>query len=285
MLPRIENVPTQAGSALSVRRFVEPAWPFNWHVHPEHELTLILRGQGQRYVGDHMEDFFPGDLVLIASNVPHTWQADPGSERGCESVVIQFMDDALGQDFFELPELASARQLLSRAQRGLRFTSSKDIAEELEALPEKTPSRRLLGFLNCLDLLANAPHTTLASHPATSSLRSDDQQRIDRVCLYVQEHHTAPIRLQEVADLAGMTRTSFCRFFQRLMGRPFMAYVHELRVSAACKLLTQTDLSVSDVCFRVGFGNIANFNRVFKRLRGKTPSQYRKGLLENAVLP
>ncbi|MEM0914619.1 MAG: AraC family transcriptional regulator [Planctomycetota bacterium] len=276
MLPEIENVPAQSGAAFAVRRFVEPDWPFRWHVHPEHELTLIVRGAGRRFVGDSMEDFGPGDLVLLASDVPHTWQADADEGERCESVVVQFLDGAIGSEFFDLQELADVRRLLTLAQRGVRFPASPEVTARLAGLPEEPPMRRLLGLVECLDRLAEDAQVLLASQPAAAKLRAIDRERIDQICAYVQQRYDEPIALDDVAAAADMSRTSFCRFFQRVMGRTFVEYLHEVRVSHACRLLSQTDLSIADIAFRVGFGNLANFNRVFKRLRGATPSIVRQ---------
>ncbi|MEM9420404.1 MAG: AraC family transcriptional regulator [Planctomycetota bacterium] len=273
----LEDIPTSEHAAFATRRFLQAGWPFNWHLHPEHELTLVRQGTGRRYVGDSIEDFGPGDLVLLASNVPHTWQSDVKSEPWCESIVAQFRDDALGPGFFDLPELAKVRDLLKAAQRGLRFPDAQDVAKTLETLPDQAPPRRLLVLLDCLYELADRPGVSLSSEPASPRLRPRDRSRIDAVSAYVQSHYAEPISLDEVAGVVHMSRTAFCRFFQRVMGRTFMQYLHELRVSQACRLLTETDLPIADIGFRVGFGNLANFNRVFKRLRGVTPSVIRRG--------
>ncbi|MEM1107845.1 MAG: AraC family transcriptional regulator [Planctomycetota bacterium] len=277
-------MPTPDGSAFAVRRFVQREWPFVWHLHPEHELTLILRGQGRRHVGDSIEDFGPGDLVLLGSNLPHTWQAGRRDDCWLESVVIQFRDDAAGAGFFDLPEMEAIRGLLDRAQRGLKFSASGDVAEQLRGLPDQPPARRLIGLLDCLDRLAQAPNDALSSKPAKAKLSSKDRGRIDEVCAFIEDRQTEALSLDEVAEVAHLSRTAFCRFFQRVMGRTFTEYLHELRISHACRLLAETDLPVAEVAFRVGFGNLAYFNRVFKRARGTTPSALRQRLSESPYL-
>ncbi len=261
---------------MTVRRFVETGWPFNWHVHPEHELTLIVRGTGRRFVGDSIQDFGPGDLVLLASNVPHTWQADSQRRPWCESVVVQFRDDALGAGFFDLPEMVEVRRVLEAAQRGLRFPEAPKVADRLRTLPEQPAAMRLMALLESLLSLATLDAEALATATTPTKLRPHDRARIDAVCAFVQQNFADPITLDDAASAAHLSRTAFCRFFQRVMGRTFVDYLHELRISIACRLLADTDLSITEISQRVGFGNLANFNRVFKRRRGITPSAVRK---------
>ncbi len=274
-----EEIRPSEGSGFSAKRFVATGWSFVWHQHPEHELTLIESGRGTRFVGDSMEAFEPGEVVLLASNVPHTWQAERKRRPWCGSVVVQFRDDAAGPGFFDLPEMRPVRGLLGLAQRGLAFPSSVggSVAGLLARMPEMSPHRRLVGLMEALSLLAELPWVALASDRPAAALRPQERARLDTACRYLHQHFAEPITLDDVAEAVHLTGPAFCRFFHRAMGRSFVGYVHELRVARACLLLQETDLAITEVCYRCGFGNLSNFNRVFRRLRGRTPREMRAG--------
>jgi transcriptional regulator GlxA family with amidase domain len=105
--------------------------------------------------------------------------------------------------------------------------------------------------------------------------RGAEQQRIDAVCLYLNEHFGEEIDFSELAARLHMDQASLCRFFKRATGRTMTAYLNELRVGAAAQLLIETDKSVLEIGFRVGFGNYSNFNRQFKKIKGFGPRTLR----------
>ncbi len=276
MLPAVETIPKPRGASFESRAFVCDAFPFFWHLHPEHELTLITGGRGQRFVGDHIEPFTVGEVVLIASDVPHSWRGDADGPR-CSAVVTQFRDDALGGDFFDLPELTPVRQLLREAEHGLVFRDAA-LSARLERLPQRAGARRLTGLLDVLLLLTETAGRRLCESPANRGMREGDRRRIDAACRLLNENYLDEISLTEVAVATGLTPSATCRMFRRLMGRTVVSYLHELRVAHACRLLAETDDPVTDVCFDSGFGNVAHFNRVFRRLRDASPRQFRAAL-------
>src|SRR5271170_1900691 len=104
MRPFLERIDSSTASSFTYRIFRPRHFPFQWHFHPEIELTLIGRGHGRRFVGNDISPFIPGDLVLLGSNLPHSWMsAHPDGKRGpgVESVVIQFRPEFLGKEFFD----------------------------------------------------------------------------------------------------------------------------------------------------------------------------------------
>jgi AraC-like DNA-binding protein len=258
----------------------DPAFPFDWHYHPEYELTLILESKGQRLVGDGIADYSAGDLVLLGPNVPHSWRSGPSqSQRAHRAVVIQFRHDFLGEHFFSLKEMESVARLLKRASSGVAFghtETGRNIAEQLADLPTLHPAKKMAILLSALVDLASERDTQVLSTLQVKPMgRRVDQQRIDAVCKYLNEHYDEEIDFAKLAHRYQMDQASLCRFFKRATGRTMTAYLNELRVGAAAQLLIDTDQSVLEIGFQVGFGNYSNFNRQFKRLKGFGPRTLR----------
>ena len=270
----------------------DPAFPFDWHYHPEYELTLILESRGQRLVGDGIADYGPGDLVLLGPNLPHTWRSGPvksGNGAAHRAVVIQFRQDFLGERFFELNEMESVARLLERSSNGLAFGATETgetVAKYLADLPSLSPAKRLASLLSALvDLSSESEATVLSTLKVNPICRGADQQRIDAICLYLNERFGDEIDFAQLADRFNMDQASLCRFFKRATGRTMTAYLNELRVGAAAQLLIETDQSVLEIGFQVGFGNYSNFNRQFKRIKGFGPRTLRGHFSPDPALP
>jgi AraC-like DNA-binding protein len=253
-----------------------------WHFHPEVELTLIVESRGIRFVGDRASRFEAGDMVLVGPNLPHCWISDDGDEaRRARAIVLQFHPKFLGEHFFSTPELTPLGRLLDRAALGLevRGRTKKELAPRLLELPRLSGAQRLISILSILEALARSrdahPLATPGFRPRLDVRASD---RIDLVYRFLLKHFQEPIRLADVARVARMAPSAFCRNFRRDVGRPLFSVLNEIRVGHACKLLVETDGQVSEVCFESGFGNLSHFNRQFLRVTGLTPREYRKKL-------
>lgn len=285
MRTHFEKVPSGNSSFFTFER-VDLEFPFYWHYHPEFELTLILEGQGQRLVGDGIADYGPGDLVLLGPNLPHSWRSGLVrlSAGGCQrAIVVQFRENFLGEEFFRLKEMEQIVRLLKRSASGLAFGHTKTgraVAQRLAKFPSLSPAYRVINLLNILlDLSCEEGAEVLSTERVRAMCRIEDQQRVETICSYMNKHFGEAIDFAVLSNKVHMDQASLCRFFKRATGRTMTAYVNELRVGAAAQLLTNTDLSILDICFKVGFGNYANFNRRFKRIKGYGPRTLRQQFL------
>ena len=269
-------------TSFACERFDLDRFPFFWHFHPEHELTLIRSGRGRRHVGDHIGDFTAGDLVLIGPDLPHSWisASAPSASKRSAAIVVRFRRDFLGLAFLERPELAGLRALLDSAVHGLAFPAEAALLARrlLQRMDERDEYGRLLDLLAVLgDLAAAAPHAAeLASEGYRPALHEAARERVTEVCAYVSAHYDRPLRLGELAAIAHMTPSAFSRAFRRATGRTLTAYVNEVRVGAACRMLVDTAQPVAVIAAECGFRNLANFNRRFAELRRTTPRAYRR---------
>lgn len=249
------------------------------HYHPEIELTLIIRSQGMRFVGDSVQPFEAGDLCLIGENLLHSWYTDDQSQR-TQAIVIQFSRQLLERLSEQWPELRRLPELATRCSRGLAYSgkssvATADLMRQAAAAPESS-IRRFAALLQILDELVG--QTDPAPVSASSPLSAQPNQTLSRFQKVMETLHErmpqAP-RQSELASQVGMTSAGFSRFFHRMVGRGYVDYVNAWRVSLACRELLQRQLPVTQIAFDCGFTNLSNFNRRFIQYKRMTPREYR----------
>jgi AraC-like DNA-binding protein len=275
----LEKIPLPADRSFTVLNFALRRFDCPFHYHPEYELTLIANSSGQRYVGDHISRFVPGDLVLMGPNLPHMYINDAKFPGLAHSRVVQFLPDCLGAGFFQLGEMKSIRALLERSRVGLVFhgRARDKVAAAMEQLTGAEGTGRIALFLGILETLARAgAYRRLASPSYSPSLALYQGERINRVCELISKRFRENITQSEAARVAKMSGPSFSRFFRRATNRTFRAFLNQVRVGHASQLLLETDRTVAEVCFDSGFSNLSNFNRQFLRLRNVSPRAYRR---------
>jgi AraC-like DNA-binding protein len=279
MKPFLEKLaPRGDASWAMLDRRLGDAIPFQWHHHPEYELTLTLNSRGQRFIGDHIGSYGDGDLVLIGPNLPHTWASVDKIEPAKPHValVMWFLPkwaEPFGQVFTELRGVA---EMLTRSAAGLRFSgetaaAARPVIEELFALPA---DQRVLKLIEVLALLSHDHRaTTLA---ATTVPVHTDRSRIDRVLDVLHARYAAGLSLPELADVAALSPSGLHRLFRRHTHMSVTAYLARLRIGEACAMLSAGDKPVAHIAGEVGYDSLANFNRQFKALKGITPRDYRQ---------
>jgi len=269
-------------SAFLLKEIRHPFFDAPFHYHPEVELTYISSSCGRRVVGDHVGSFEEGDLVLHGPNLPHVYLNDSRGSRSkswARASVLQFGVDCLGQKFDDMEEMKGIADLIERSTRGIRFLeeSARRGARMLEELSKRKGTRRIVVFIELLDFLSNCEEIEyLAGVSFLPLLNSRKQDRLNEVLSYIYKHQSEELRLTEIANFFGISPESFSRFFKKATGRSFVVFLNELRISQACWLLQQSDKTVVEICFAVGFLNLSNFNRRFKKIKGMTPLDYRK---------
>jgi AraC-like DNA-binding protein len=275
--PVVEHIVTDARETFLWRLDNYP-WERNvWNVHPEYEIHLVRKCAGVALVGDHIERFEPGHLAIVGSYLPHDWVSStaPGEVVPGRDIVLQFDPERLRSAAAFLPELAGIGAFLDSALRGLAFegeTRSQGAAL-LEAMGDRTGLDRLAAFLDLLALLSKGQYRVLSS--AAFAARGDHRW-IQPVIAYLVEHFAQDIPLPDLAERFGMNAWTFSRRFLKSSGKSFTDYLTTLRLSQVCKLLADTDMPVTDICFEVGYANVSNFNRAFLKARGMSPTLYRR---------
>ncbi|AKM43077.1 AraC family transcriptional regulator [Burkholderia contaminans] len=280
MNPDLEIVPTHRDESFRAWIHDYPHSVAKWHFHPEYEIHLIQSSHGKMFVGDHIGDFGPGNLIITGPNLPHNWVSElPDGERvPSRDVVLQFSRDAIEKMVGAFSELQPVIDLIDDAARGVQFPDrvGRDVAPLMLELANAHGCRRVEILMSLFDRLSSCRERRVLAGPG---YRSDAQHymssTINQVLSYLQQNLPGMLRETDVAAFAGMSVSTFTRFFRRHTGSSFVRYLNRLRINEACELLMFSDLTVTDICYRVGFNNLSNFNRQFLAMKQVPPSRFR----------
>ncbi len=247
-----------------------------WHFHPEYELTLITKGDGKRFVGDHVENFQSPDLVLIGPNLPHCWP-DLGLSSG---FALQFVLDSnhpLGQ----LHEMRALETMLHDSNFGIRFagpvvTRMEHAMRTLASLPMLD---RLAKFIGVLAELAAVPkHEQIRLSHSNLMLVHQEQNMpvISRAVSFILSNLEKEIGINDLLEVTHMSKPTFSRHFKSHTGRSLTTFLNEVRIVNAKRLLAETKDSITDIAYASGFNNLSHFNVQFRRSSAASPRDYRK---------
>ena len=277
MKPHIQKLPLSEQSSFVADKFVTPYFETGWHYHPEYELVLMIKGKGKRFVGNHVSDYYEGELDFLGPNLPHWYRKEKPDETG-GSIVIHFKEEFIGKGFLQIPEMQKIGLLFEKAKMGLHFSGNTRTAaaQKMEEMLSLSGIDRLICLLALLKILSDSPEYALLSSPEAVSQSEKESDRLQKVFSYVLDHLQEDIHVNDVAKIAVMSQSGFCRYFKNRTKKNFSHFVNEIRVSHACKQLMKDDFSVSYVCAESGFNNMANFNKQFKKIVKQTPYQFKK---------
>ncbi|MDO6736577.1 AraC family transcriptional regulator [Wenyingzhuangia sp. 2_MG-2023] len=274
-----QQISQQANQSFTVSEFEKPYFDSPWHFHTEYELTYVHKGYGTRFVGASAELFQEGDMVLIGTCVPHYWRCDEDHYQdnglSAHSIVIQFKPEL----FFhtELPEMDAIRLLLKKSASGVAFQFSKTYQDTFFAILKKTGFEQLMEFYNLLHQMSKDKSQRLLSISFDSQLyQAKDSKIFQEVINYIFTHFKDEISLIKVSEKVHMSTPAFCRYFKKRTQKTFTEYVNNLRIAQASKLLIETDMSISQICFECGYNSLSYFNRQFKKHKKIGPKEYKK---------
>jgi AraC-like DNA-binding protein len=248
--------------------------------HQHYELDLITSGSGKRIVGNKISTFENGDLILIGPNLSHGCdivQTDPLDPPECWILILSQI--TMESSLIHIQELVSVRHLFNRAISGLAFKG--DVTDEIKQLFDKLIDLQgvgslmvLLEILKTLSEIKDTEILTLTPELPVTNYKDLNQIRIiyDFVIHNIQDS----ITIDTAAGLLNMAPGSFSRFFKKRTGKPFIQYVKDIRISLACKMLSDTEKPIAQIGYESGYNNLANFNFYFKSVMRMTPSEYRK---------
>lgn len=252
------------------------------HHHPELQLMFILEGTGDLFIGDSITTFEPGDLFLFGSNQSHLLKSDTKYfEKDCPemscSISIFFHEESLGKGFFDITETTVIKDLIDRTSHSLQFAPEVacKVGARMKKLADKEGFDRFLEILSILNTLGQTEdYKPLAGISTANPPTDQESERINNVINYILQNYKEDIELGTIAEIANYSKAAFCRFFKQRTRKTFTQFLNEVRIAQACKLLRNTDLNISQVCFESGYNNVSNFNRQFKRITETTPKDY-----------
>ena len=249
-------------------------------VHDEYEITFIDNCSGTRYIGNSIEKFTHCDLFLIGPRLQHRVQL-PEGKRG-RGTTIHFLERSFGQGFWVLPECGAIRQLLEDAAMGVAFPRKAlpEARRYFRKLATATGFARMLILFQFLEFMATCSgRRQLCSHAFAPVVHRKDHAMVNRAYEYIMSRFREErIALADIAEHLSMSPATFCRYFKKHFKMTFTAFLNEVRVGHACKLLQDTEYNIAEVAFSSGYRQLTHFNRQFKRVTKLTPKEYRKQL-------
>ena len=260
------------------------------HQHKEFELNFIEHGKGvRRIVGDSVEEIGEYELVLIGGeSLEHVWEQGSCASKDIREITVHFSGDIFGDGLLSRNQFASIRRMLQRADHGLSFPISTimKVYSTLDTIANE--SERFVQFLKFMyilyELSVSEGTRVLASSSFSHTESSVESSRIQKVKQYVNVHYPEPLKLDDIADLVGMSPVAFSRFFRQRTGRTLSDYIIDIRLGYAARMLVDSSKNISEICYECGFNNLSNFNRTFKAKRNYTPRDFRAMFKKNKVI-
>lgn len=252
--------------------------PFHWH--KEWEIIYVLEGTFTAHADDAVFTAQKGDILLIRGGMLHG-----GTPENCVYECFLF-------------DLHGLYRNLDMVKKHLRSVYHQQILPHIYFPAGTEP-----GLADSIYRLSDACKRTEPNYPLelvvhscilqffslilqSELLRShrppaaDVTHKIDlikSILEYIEVNYASAISLSDLADVAKMNTSYFCRFFRSITHQSPMEYVNMYRIEKAAQMLHTTQLPVMNICLECGFNECSNFIKVFKKYKGVTPSQYRKG--------
>jgi len=252
------------------------------HYHAEIQLTIILEGDGTRFVGSNVSSFAPGDVYMLGPNLPHVFRCsnkyyEKNKKLKAHGMSVYFQPNSFGNDFFDLPEAKKLKRLVADSAKGIIFSAKiKDKVKQLMLeIKQGQGFGKLCSLLNLLRVLSETSDKKLISGVGFHSPMGDqNNKRLNDIYYYLINNFQKEIKLEVLSKVANMSATALCRFFKQRTRKTIFRFLIELRIEHACKLLDEGQYKISDIADACGYNNISNFNRQFLLITGHTPREY-----------
>ncbi|MBT8317465.1 MAG: helix-turn-helix transcriptional regulator [Lutibacter sp.] len=271
-IPKPENV------TLYIQHYKGESFYEKLHQHKEIQISLITEGEGTYIIGDCVGEFKKDDIFVIGENLPHIFKKDKSLEEETEMISLFFSKNSYGEGFFNLPEFENFQDFFNEIGLGLQvFSNKKNLFQLLSNIGELPKYDQFISFLEVLRLISVSKKRTLSSLINLKKYGGNEGKRMSDIFQYTMNNYHKEVTLDQVSDIANMTPNAFCRYFKQRTNKTFVNFLIDIRIGNACKLLTKNnDLNITEISYKSGFNNLANFNRKFKAIKGVTPSEYRK---------
>lgn len=246
------------------------------HQHKEIQISLILKGTGSLVVGNTVNRYNEGNILVFGSNLPHVFKSDENVLEDSHMITLFFTKDSFGIGFFETEELKRLHSFFKKAENGFKISASKRIILNLETLFKASKLDRFIGFLTLLKQVNNSKHKTLSSFVSFKKFSDNEGKRMNAVYSYTLSNFQKSITLDRISEEAAMTKNAFCKYFKKRTNKTYTTFLNELRIEKSCNLLqTNTEYTIAEIAEKSGFQNISNFNRIFKRFKKVSPREFR----------
>lgn len=285
-----EITPLMGNDVLYIADRHKKEFTYPIHNHSVYELNFVENAKGvRRIVGDSQEVIGDYDLCLITSHdLEHVWEQNECHSDDIREITVQFDFSMSDETLFGRNPYASITRMMQEAKKGLSFPlqAIMKVYGMLDTLSSvKDGFYAVQQFLTILYELSRCENArTLASSSYAKVTVEDDSRRILKVKNFISKNYMDELRLPELASLAGMSSSAFSRFFKLHTGRNISEYIIDLRLGYAARMLVDTAKSISEIGFDCGFNNLSNFNRIFKKKKGCSPSEFRESYHKTRII-
>lgn len=248
------------------------------HQHEEIQLSLIVQGEGTLIVGDTINHYSKGDILVIGSHLPHVFKSDLMASKVSHMLTLFFSKSSFGHHFFEFEELKELQPFFKRSKHGFKVTSKqKNITDLFFQLEKASKLSRFLILFQLLKLTSTSNFKSLSSFVYDKKFTDNEGSRMRNVFEYTMNHFKSEITLDKISEVANMTQNAFCKYFKKRTNKTYFTFLNELRIEYACKLLVSNkELTIAEIAEISGYNNLSNFNRQFQILKQQSPSGYKK---------
>lgn len=272
------TIPVKVGESISTSHEIQPQFYPHYHQHKEIQLIFIIQGSGSLLFDHQFVEFYPNSFYLIGANQAHVFKNDPNLSSRIETINIFIDYETKLSAIFDLPEFELIRERLSPL--GLATIPAKfidSIKYQMESILVSVGSQKILKLLQLLDVLC--PRLVELVKRNDQLISENDGSRLNQVIQYIWDHYQDDLSLADCAQITNMQPESFSRYFKKRTNTNFSKYLNEVRIHQACRLMnTRDDLSMTTLAYLCGFNHTSHFNRVFKEMKGTTPSSYKMNL-------
>jgi YesN/AraC family two-component response regulator len=284
------TIPVAGEYSVVVQEDIQHWFYEHLHRHNETQVTWIIKGEGTLIAGNYMQRFKPGDIYILGANQPHVFKSDPSyfdkrKKKEIHSMSIFFNPKGFFRPLLELPEMKSVSKFIDMTFFGLQahYLHQDILSTAMQDVKNKNNAGRLAAFIEMLQFMASLKKwKSLSTELVEHTISDSEGLRMNDIYQYTMTNYTENITLRKIADVAHLTPQAFCRYFKKHTLKTYVNFLNEVRVSEACKKLMLRDFeSVSSVAYQTGFSNAVTFNRVFKKITGKSPRQYSKEYNQN----
>ncbi|MCW3466937.1 AraC family transcriptional regulator [Chitinophaga nivalis] len=277
------TIPVAHDKTIMTQKDVMPFFYPHLHRHEEIQLTWIQHGHGTLIVENNMHAFWPNEIYWIGSNQPHVLKSEipPAggkNKKNVQALTLFFNPDGKLSPVLALPEFKKISAFITQCKSGFKIPESfvADISSRMLRIHQSQGIPQFLAFTELLHLFLQikSPEPLISGSPL-SVVNEQEGIRIGYIYNYIMQHYDTDIKLEDIAKEAHMTPQAFCRYFKKHTRLTFVSFLNEVRVNEACKKLAGGSFdSIATVAYNCGFNSIANFNRVFKTVTGKSPRTY-----------
>lgn len=280
-----EKLSISESNPIHARNYDYKYFTYPWHFHSQYEIIYVKESTGFCFVGDCIEEYSDGFLILLGSNLPHYMRSSDIYKSENESLrvkgtVIQFEKDFMLHSINHYPQFIQIKMLLEESRRGICISKpTPEIKNMVELIPVLKGIDQVISLLRLLQTIAVANKRHMASQLYYEKFPTLGNNKIEKIISFINANYTSKLNLNEVASMAAMNASAFCRYFKENTGTTFMQYVTDMRVAHACKLLSLNEMTIYQISIESGFESISHFNRTFKHITHFTPSQYQQNIL------